>query len=125
MLYLFRRDFNFRASARNGCLKRPGSGWGLTAAEWELFATRGGGHKANVETHSQAPIKNRKKFLLKEVEFNETNTTDTGKLGVGGKSVAKGFRSDGDTCKDEPVDSERGNGEMLKAGTDPVNVVEE
>lgn len=84
-----------------------------------------GGHKVKGETHSQAPIKNSKKFLLKEVEFNEANSTDAGKLGVGGKGVAEGFGGKGDTRKDEPVDGERGNGKKLKTSTDPVNVIEE
>jgi len=58
------------------------------------------------ETHSQTPIKDRKKFLLKEVEFDEADTADTSKLRVGGKGVAEGFRCNGDTRNDETVDGE-------------------
>jgi hypothetical protein len=85
----------------------------------------GGSEGPRLETHSQAPIKDGKKFLLKEVEFNEANTTNAGKLGIGCKGVAEGFRSNGDTRNDEPMDGERGDDKMLKTSTDPVNVIED
>ena len=76
----------------NGYVKRPARGrlWkGITLGTFATLA--GGSHKVKGETHSQAPIKDGKKFLLKEVEFHKANTTDTGKLGIGGKGVAECF----------------------------------
>jgi len=40
---------------------------------------------------SQAPIKNSEEFLLEEIKFDETDTTNAGKLRVGCKGVAEGF----------------------------------
>lgn len=59
-----------------------------------------------MKTHSQAPIEDSKEFLLQEVEFDEADTTNARKLRIGRKGVAEGLRSNGDACKDEPVDGE-------------------
>jgi hypothetical protein len=72
---------------RSGCLKRP---W-VRGADPKGHDPSRWGSQGQSETHSQTPIKDCKKFLFEEVKFNEADTTDAGKLGIGGKGVAEGF----------------------------------